>query len=305
MLLYVVNLNFLGEKMSIDLDAIRRKLAKLEGNNTRANFWSLKPGEDAKIRLVAFPNNDGQPFKELMFYYNIGDNRGLVAPYQFNKPDPFQELIKKLQEDVSPASKELLKKLYPRMRCYAAVIVRGEEDQGIKIWSFGKTVYQSLLKILLDEDYGDITCPKKGHDITVSVTHPPGKSYPETAILPRPKSSPLTNDDDLLAKWLDNVPDPTDSYEVKTYEELEKIINDWLNADDDTATDDDDGNHTTRGGTNKTSKNVVDDDVDDDDDDDDDEEEEEEIKPKKSSKKENSKENYKSLDDAFADLEDL
>ena len=132
--------------MPIDFDAIRAKLNKLSGNNKNRNtMWRPTEGEEHTVRLISFPDNDGQPFKELWFYYNIPNQRGLLAPYQFGDKDPIQELITKLREDGSKESYELAKKLYPSMRCYAAVIVRGEEDKGVQIWSFGKTVYQTLL----------------------------------------------------------------------------------------------------------------------------------------------------------------
>jgi hypothetical protein len=67
--------------MALNLDAIRKRLNQLSGNNTQQNiFWKLSEGEEATIRLLAYPNNNGQPFKELYFYYNIGSNRGLLAP---------------------------------------------------------------------------------------------------------------------------------------------------------------------------------------------------------------------------------
>ena len=43
------------------------------------------------------------------------------------------------------------------MRTFAAVIVRGKESEGVKFWGFGKTVYQELLGVIYDPDYGDIT----------------------------------------------------------------------------------------------------------------------------------------------------
>ena len=52
------------------------------------------------------------------------------------------------------------------MRTYAPVVVRGEESQGVKFWGFGKTVYQELLSII-DPDYGDITDPISGRDVSV------------------------------------------------------------------------------------------------------------------------------------------
>lgn len=228
--------------MAIDLDAIRKKLNQLSGNNSRRNvMWRPEVDTETTVRLLSFKDNDGQPFKELWFYYNIGNNPGLLAPYQFGKPDPFQELITKLRDDGANGDKsayELAKKLYPKMRCYAPVIVRGEEGEGVKLWSFGKQVYQNLLNIMLDEDYGDITDPSSGRDIKIKCYQKPGTQWKLTDIVARPKVTPLSEDASQAKEWLDTMPDPNDLYETKSYEQLEKIINDWLTGDTD---DDSDG----------------------------------------------------------------
>ena len=219
--------------MPIDFDAIRAKLNKLSGNTkSRNSMWRPTEGEEHTVRLISFPDNDGQPFKELWFYYNIPNQRGLLAPYQFGKKDPVQELITKLREDGAKESYELAKKLYPSMRCYAAVIVRGEEEKGVQIWSFGKTVYQTLLNYMLDEDYGDITDPKDGFDIKVNCNKRPGQQYAMTEVRPRPRSTILNKDSKKAKEWLDNIPDPHEMFSCKTYEELSGIINNWLTGDD-------------------------------------------------------------------------
>ncbi len=48
-----------------------------------------------------------------MFYYNIPGQRGLLAPSQFGKKDPIQELINKLRDEGTKESYEMAKKLYP------------------------------------------------------------------------------------------------------------------------------------------------------------------------------------------------
>ena len=54
--------------MAIDFDAIKRKLERLSGNNRNRNsMWKPEEGEETTIRLLSFPDNDGQPFKELQF----------------------------------------------------------------------------------------------------------------------------------------------------------------------------------------------------------------------------------------------
>lgn len=259
--------------MAIDLAAIRKKLGQLSGQNSKKNvMWRPEEGSETTIRLIAYPNNDGQPFKEMMFYYNIGNNPGLLAPYQFDKPDPIQELITKLRDEGTKESYELAKKLYPKMRCYAPVIVRGEEDKGVRLWAFGKTVYQTLLNYMLDEDYGDITDPHEGRDVRVNCQKNPGQQWATTDVRPRGKDSPLSEDSSQSKQWLDNVPDVNDLFELKSYEELERIINQWLSGDEE--------EETTRGGSFNNS-NV-------------DQNSPDAINGK-----------YKSLDDAFADLDSL
>ena len=263
--------------MAIDLDAIRKKLSQLSGNSSKRNtMWRPQEGEEHTVRLLSFQDNDGQPFKERYFYYNIGNNPGLLAPYQFGEPDPIQELITKLRDDGSKESYELAKKLYPKMRSYAPVVVRGEEDRGVRLWAFGKTVYQSLLNIMLDEDYGDITDPTEGRDIKVVCNKPPGRMWAMTEVRPRGKDSMLSTDKAQSTGWIQSIPDLDDMYTCKTYEELEKIVNDWLNGDD--GSDDSEGTEY-----NTPSQGTA----------------------SNSSTDKSTDSSYKSLDDAFADLETM
>ena len=257
--------------MAIDFAAIKRKLERLSGNNrNRSVMWRPVEGEETTVRLLSFPDNDGQPFKELNFYYNIPGQRGLLAPSQFGKRDPIQELINKLRDEATKESYEMAKKLYPKMRVYAAVIVRGEEDKGVQIWGFGKIVYQKLLGMMLDEDYGDITDPISGRDIKVVCTKNPGQQWATTEVLPRGKSTPLSKDSSQTKGWMNNIPDVDDIFTCKSYDELSKIINDWLSDSDE---EDEGSNWSTNSTTNTNQTSTVSD-----------------------------KRSYSNLDDAFADL---
>jgi hypothetical protein len=60
--------------MAIDFDAIRRKVAQLSGTARKGSaFWRPEEGEHT-VRIVPYVDNDGQPFKERWFYYNVGEN---------------------------------------------------------------------------------------------------------------------------------------------------------------------------------------------------------------------------------------
>jgi len=259
--------------MGIDFDAIRKKLDRLSGANRNRSFtWKPTEGEEHNVRLLSFSDNDGQPFKELWFYYNIGKERGLLTPHQFGDADPIQELINKLRDEGSKESHELCKKLYPKMRTYAPVIIRGEEDKGVQIWGFGKMVYQGLLGLMLDEDYGDITDPTTGRDIKVLCSKQPGKKWAMTEVRPRGKQTALSDDANQAKEWLGNIPELNDMYSCKSYDELSKIINDWLSDGDEA---DEEGTQKTFGSGDSTGDSP-------------------------SAAKNTS--GYKNLDDAFADL---
>ena len=219
--------------MAIDFEALRKKLGQLSGQNKKsAIMWRPEEGKDYNVRIVAIPNNDGQPFVDRWYYYGIGGEKAgaILAPHQFGKKDPIQDLINKLREDGSDASRELAKKLYPKMRTYAAVVVRGEEDKGVRLWAFGKMIYQDLLRLMLDEDYGDITDPENGRDIKVTVTKTPGKQFADTKIQPRANQSPLSKDRDQVKTWLTAIPKIDDYEEILPAEEIEKRVNEWLSG---------------------------------------------------------------------------
>lgn len=261
--------------MAIDFDALRKKLNQISGTSSRKDvLWRPQEGEEHTVRILSFQDNDGQPFQERWFYYNIGNNPGLLAPYQFGKDDPIQELINKLRDDGGKESYELAKKLYPKMRCYAPVVVRGEESKGVRIWSFGKMVYQSLLNIMLDEDYGDITDITEGRDVKVICTKAPGRQWATTEVRPRGKQSKLSTSNDQITEWTKNIPSLDDMYDLKSYEELEKIVNDWLTGDD---FESDTGTSSMSTGTDRGTAKTTSDST--------------------------SDKQYKSLDEAFADLD--
>jgi hypothetical protein len=269
--------------MAIDFEAIRKKLNQLSGvNSKRRVMWRPQEGEEHVVRLIAFTDNDGNPFQERWFYYNIGNNPGLLAPSQFGKPDPINELIQKLKDEGTKESYEMAKRLYPKMRVYAAVIVRGEEDQGVRLWAFGKTVYQNLLNVMLDPDYGDITDVSEGHDVKVICTKAPGRQWATTEVRPRPKAS-AAGEASQVKEWVDNIPSVDDVFTLKSHDELEGIINAWLNGEDSSAFN---SEGTTKGSTPGSAPAPV-------------------VKPQaQAAKKEATAEKtFDDLDDAFADLE--
>lgn len=217
--------------MAIDLEAIKRRVAELSGvkKTSSVQMWKPQIGE-YKIRCLPWKNApEGQPFAERWFYY-IGENAGLLAPNQFGKPDPINDLIRKLYSSGKPDDRVLAKKLQPKMRCYAPVVVRGEEDKGVQVWAFGKIVYQRMLGFFLDEEVGDILDPNQGFDLKVTISKAPGKQFNDTMVDPARRPSKLHEDPKVMASWLENIPNIDDMYRLKSTQEIETVLNNWLNG---------------------------------------------------------------------------
>ena len=121
------------------------------------------------------------------------------------------------------------------MRTFAPVVVRGEEKEGVKFWGFGKTVYQELLSVIADPDYGDITDPVNGRDVGVEfkTAEEIGASFPKTTIRVKPNQTQITEDAKELEALLNSQKDIREIYNEQTYDELAEVLQKWLNPSDD------------------------------------------------------------------------
>ena len=222
----------------MDIDAIKSKLATLQStSNTKDNFWKPEPGKQV-VRVVPYKHNKDNPFIELFFHYNLGNNKTYLSPASFGRPDPVAEFADKLKSTGNKDEWIQGKRLEPKMRTFAPVIVRGKESEGVKFWGFGKTVYQELLGVIADPDYGDITDATNGRDIGIDRQTPAeaGNQYGKTTVRVKPNMTPITEDADALQGIFDNQSDLTELYTEPTYDELKEVLQNYLNPSDETET---------------------------------------------------------------------
>jgi len=228
----------------MDIAKMRQRLGEISNKNKRTNN-SWKPSEGTQnIRLVPCKEQPDNPFIELKFHYGF-NGKTYLSPTSFGRPDPIVEIANKLRNSGDKDDFELSKQFYPKMRIYAPVIVRGEEDKGVRFWGFGKQVYQTLLGIVADEEYGDITDLKNGTDITVEYisAEAAGKNFPETQIRPRRKPS-VVGDKDVI-EAIKNQSPISDIYgEEPSYETLKAALDAYLNPEGEGTEDSDDETET-------------------------------------------------------------
>ena len=227
----------------MDLNLISSKLEQLQqskpGQNNQQKFdrsqyfWKAPMGK-TQIRFVPYKENKENPFTEVFFHYGIG-SRTMISPINYGDKDPIVEFSKELRKTSEPENWRLAKKLEPKMRVFAPVIVRGEESKGVRFWEFGRQVYQELLSYAADEDYGDFTDVVSGLDMTVEVVQ--GNPYPQTSIRVKPKQTPLSDNNDEVEKWLAEQPELLKYYKKFTYDEMKTALQDWLNPEESTESD--------------------------------------------------------------------
>ena len=219
----------------MDINAIKSKLSQLQSTtSTKENFWKPEPGTQV-VRIVPYKHNKDNPFIELFFHYNLGNNKTYLSPLSFGRPDPVAEFADKLKSTGNKDEWIQGKRLEPKMRTFAPVIVRGKESEGVKFWGFGKTVYQELLSVIADPDYGDITDITNGRDIGIERQTPAeaGNQYGKTTIRVKPNQSPLVDDSGQLESLLENQSNLTELYTEPSYDDLKEVLQNYLNPSDD------------------------------------------------------------------------
>ncbi|MDP3986986.1 MAG: hypothetical protein Q8P81_02055 [Nanoarchaeota archaeon] len=223
--------------MGLDLSKIKERLAVASGQKKAGDssntFWKIPQGESV-ARIV--PTPDGDPFREHFQHYNVGKSMPFLCPRkQFGEQCPVCEYVNKLFKSSNEDDIALAKKIMSKPRYFSPVMVRGEEDKGLRWWSYSKTTYVKLLKLVnRTDEYGDITDPEHGTDLVISYSTPKGASFPITDFEPRRKESPICKDltDDRCKELLETIPDLEKSLNRKSSSDIQKALNEWILGND-------------------------------------------------------------------------
>lgn len=218
--------------MAIDLDKIKAKLTNLSQSNNRKNYqWKPQPGKQ-QVRIVPYKHQPDNPFIELFFHYGI-NNRTYLSPKSFGRPDPIVEFAEKLTRSGDKDDYRMGRSLMPKMRTFVPVLVRGEEAEGVRFWGFGKEVYQELLGVIADPDYGDITDPSTGRDITIEFlsAEEAGRSFPKTNIRVKPNTSPISDNKNIVESAANNQAEITEIYQELSYDDLKEALEKWVSGE--------------------------------------------------------------------------
>jgi hypothetical protein len=224
--------------MALNLDKIKSRLTTLSSKSPEGRsklIWKPAPGQQT-IRIVPYFKNPDNPFIELKFHYKMGaEEKTYLSPDTFNRPDPIVEFSNKLKSTGDKEEWKMGRKFEPKLRTFAPVIVRGEEEEGVKFWGFGKQVYEAILSVIADPDYGDITDLGNGRDIVVEfkTAKELKKDFPATTIRVKPNQTPAVDPTkaDLIQK-IKNQSDIMELFPEPTYDELKSVMDAWLHPEE-------------------------------------------------------------------------
>lgn len=229
----------------MDLNLAKQKLAAAQnkGNQTREKidytkiFFKPKPGK-YQVRILPNKYDKAWPIREVQFHYGFAKGP-ILALSNWGEADPIADFAKQLRKSADKEDWQLAKKIEPKSRFFAAVVVRGEEHLGARLWEFGKLTNDQLLGIAADDDYGDFTDITDGRDFTIEATEDviAGRKGIKCQLRVKPKTTPISEDPALVEKLLNEQPDILGINRKYTYDALKDILTKWLNPEDEAATE--------------------------------------------------------------------
>ena len=226
----------------MDLNLLKNKLSALQSSGQKKEKvdytltqWKPKGEGKYQIRIVPSKLDKQNPFKEVFVHYGYA-KFPIYALTNWGEKDPIVEFAKQLRGTNDRDNWSLAKKLDPKMRIFTPIIVRGEEDKGVRLWEFGKEIYLQLLGLAEDEDYGDFTDINEGFDFTLEAVMGDigGRQGLRSSIRPKRKTSVLSEDITQIEKWLEDQPNILEmqSKFKKSFDDLKAVLTNFLNPED-------------------------------------------------------------------------
>jgi len=223
----------------MDINFVKKRLANNASKGAKREkidytkiFWKPKPGKH-QIRILPNAFRKEWPVREIQMHY--GFSKGpILALTNWDEADPIVDFVQKLRKSSNKDDWQLANKISPKTRYFAPVIVRGEEDMGVRLWEVGKLVNDQLMGIATDEDYGDFTNITDGRDFTVEAVEETivGKKAVKCTLRPKVKSTPILEDSAAVEKVLTEQPDILSINRKYDYDNLKEILQKWLTPDD-------------------------------------------------------------------------
>ena len=209
----------------LNMDAMKSQLnAESQNSYSNAEYDKLQQGKN--VRRVLWPKGDNELFySDGYLHFGIGPEGKSVAtcPKTWGQKEkcPICEMVEQLQKSKSKDDKKLADDIKAKRRIYINVINRDDEEETPKVLPIGATIFKGLLETICDADYGDITDPETGHDVTITRKGQGLKT--EYTVLPKPKAT-VVSDTQTPEEIEAEMTDLNSLFIKKSYDELKALL---------------------------------------------------------------------------------
>lgn len=238
-----------------NLDKLKEQFEKFKNSKSLnsksgSSKTQFKPGpEEANVRLLPWDGTfDLQTLESLMketfVHYKIHSSPFYCPSRNFNEKSHVQEYASELWSSNDPASQKAAKKLFSSPRYLFLVLVRGQEEDGPKIWETSKQASEEVINLVLTEDKEILAdggvLGENCLDLKVSTYEhrTPDGTFTKTKVSAGRKSTPLLPKSmkKSLKELQEMAPDPYSLHEKvtsdQTMEILEKYMNDLTKSEE-------------------------------------------------------------------------
>lgn len=211
--------------MAIDLEAIRRKHEEISSgpggggdSSFLDNFIQLQEGSNV-VRILPGKDEDTQFYAETKIHRIMNADskiRNVHCRKIHGEKCTLCDLYFGLWKTGVKDDETLARQIKGRSRYYMNVVDR--ETGKVKILSIGIMIFQKLLNTILDEDYGDITDLKTGHDFKIiKVMEGQFPKYDQSQARPKPSEAGSKAE---MAEWMDSLHDVHGLVKLEEYEDV-------------------------------------------------------------------------------------
>lgn len=208
----------------LNLKAMQEAQAREAQGYSRTEYDKLVDGNN--LRRILWPKGDAESFyEEGMVHFGVGpEGKSMaVCAHNFDKKCPICDYADSLKDSDDPEDKQVYNDIKAKRRIYINVLNRDADDPNKPVvLPIGVMILRGILDIICDPDYGDITDPEEGRDITIKRS---GKMLnTKYSVIAKPKTTPAAKgiDPDALEEQM---ADLSALFREQSYEDLEKLLN--------------------------------------------------------------------------------
>lgn len=159
----------MAKEVKVNMERVRNELRKAQSKADKRGmkWWKPKEGENI-IRILPPWSADGMFAKEAGYHYGVSQDATYACPKVCKGlPCPVCETVSDLFRSKRSEDMTLAKRIGVKTRYFYNILDRVAKDKVVYVFGSGSMVYEKVLGIFADKDYGDVTEITTGYDLKI------------------------------------------------------------------------------------------------------------------------------------------